>query len=195
MSATRVTTLFSLAAVKAYLAITSDEKDAVLVQLADAVSERIESSTGRVFVSRSLTDVLNGDGTQRIALRYMPVQSITSLTIKDSPDSTPVAYTNGTDFDVDNTTGLIRFRNGCVPRGFQNVTVTYVAGWAEQGGAALPADVYQAGLDYVKVEWNQFDANAIAATSVSLGPSNFLLKPGLPYSIKAVLDDWRVVRV
>lgn len=192
MAATKATTLFGLAAVKGWLRVTDAGQDSQIAQIADAVSARMEAATKRIFVRRTLSEVCDGDGSRRLFLKKYPVVSVTTLTVKSTPDQlTPTAYVAGTDFDADLTTGRLQMRNLPFVRGFQNVAVTYVAGWDAQDGPALPADIYQAGLDYVKAVYQEYSTNAIAASSVSLGPTTFLLKPDLPYGIKRVLDQWR----
>jgi uncharacterized phiE125 gp8 family phage protein len=189
---TRATTLFSLDVVRAYVGASDASKDDVLIQLADAVSERVEAYTARSFVSRTAIETLDGDGSGRLFLASFPIVSMTSLTIRESPgDTTVTDLVEGTDYDVDDHIGVVQLRFRSFTKGFQNIVATYVTGHGAKDAATIPADVYQAALDYVKLEWQQYGANAIAATSVSLGPSTFLLKPGLPWGIKQVLDQWQ----
>jgi hypothetical protein len=196
VSDTQATTLFSLATVKAYVKVPTSTYDAQIIAIADAVSQRIEAITRRVFVERSLIETHDGDGSRRLRLRKFPVVgAVTSLTVKDTPDGTPVVLVAGTDFDTDVRLGLIRLRSRCFTQGFQNVVVTYTAGWDVKDGAALPQDVYQAGLDYVKAVWNEWQNDAISATSVSVGPAQLVVKAGLAPGIKSVLDSWRAVRL
>lgn len=191
MSATQATTLFGLSAVKSWLKVSDSSQDALITQIADAVSQRVEAVTKRAFVTRSFTETRDGDGKLLLLLRHYPISVWTSFTVKDTPDGTPNPFVNGTDFDLDVRLGRLLMRVQAITRGFQNVVATYTAGFDAQDGAALPQDVYEAGLDYVKVVYSEFDANAIAANSVALGPSTFVLKPQLPYGIKSVLDQWR----
>lgn len=190
-ASTQATTLFALTTVKSWLRITDNSQDDQIVQMADAVSQRIETVTNRYFVARSLTETYDGNGTRRLFLRKAPIVSLSTLTITDLPGGTPVTYTNGTDFDIDPRLARVQLRSGAFTRGFQNVVVPYQAGFGAQGDPALPDDVYQAGLDYVKAVYAEWSANAIAATSVSIGGSTFVLKPDIPPGIKAVLNQWK----
>jgi uncharacterized phiE125 gp8 family phage protein len=195
--ATKATTLWALATVKNYLGITDASQDALVTQIADAVSQRIESFCGdRVFVTRAFTDEFyDGDQTRFLRLRRFPVTTFTSLAMKDTPDGDFIGYVEQTDFDLDYRLGRLRMRNLPLRRGFQNIKVTYTAGFGAQDAVTLPADVLQAGLDYVKLVYDEKTSGAIAATQVNLGPSNLMLKPGIPWGVKAVLDSWRVRRL
>lgn len=194
--ATRATTLFSLDTVKHYLQVSDGSRDTELDNLADAISERIEAHTGRVFVTRTVVDTLNGSGAVRLFLRKMPVVSLSSLTLKDTPDQvTPTPLVSGTDIDLDLKTGIVRRRSGTFTKGFQNVVATYTAGWGAQDASTLPADVVFAGLKWIKAEWDERTSNAVAASSISIGPSSMILKPGLPAGIQATLNTWCVRHV
>src|ERR1041385_2087881 len=94
MADTKTTTLFRLTDVKAYVKVPagSTEDDALLIQIADGVSERIERQTGRIFKARSISEVLSGSGTRLVLLKYRPVISITSVTIGTVTPSATTDY-------------------------------------------------------------------------------------------------------
>ena len=191
----RPTTLFSLGTLKAWLKVELNDQDAALARIADRASELIERETGVYFVTRTVSaETYNGDGSRVLRLRRYPVTSITTLTIKDTQDGTPTMLASG-DFDLDKERGIIRLRSPAVPAVFtalfQNVAVTYVPGFGAQDDAALPADIYAAGLDLAKMIWDEKQVGAIAASSMSIGPGNVSIKPDLPMHIKNTIDDWR----
>lgn len=190
MPATKATTLVTLAQAKAWLQVSDASDDARIVQITDAVSERVESLTDRQFVTRTRDEFQNGDGTRKLFLRRYPVVVMTSLTVKDTPTSTPTALVEGTDYDLDRRSGLIVLRSRTFTRGFQNVEVNYSTGYGAQGDVALPQDVVQATLDYIKVVYTETTTNGVSATSISVGPNSFVLKPGLPWGIKNALGEW-----
>ncbi len=198
--ATRATTLFSLDVVRPHVqnaigteAETAD--DARLALVADGVSARIESETRRVFVTRSLTEVRDGDDRRTLRLRTYPVESIDSLTVADDAGGTPVALVEGTDYDVDFRIGEIRLRTRVFTRGFQNVAVIYTAGFDAQDGADLPADIYQAGLDYVKFAYKRTQSDGLASSSVTTGGVSGTFIPAPPKDVLAVLDSWRAAGI
>lgn len=190
MAATKATTLCSLPIVRAWLGVADGSDDARIVRVADAISERVESYCNRLFVTRTVTDGYDGTGSPAMFLRDYPVVAMTSLSVKDSPVASPTPLTEGVDYDVDKRTGRVQLRTRRFPRGFQNVAAVYTAGWGAQDAPELPQDVVQAALDYMKLVWTELTTNAVAATSVSVGPSSFVLKPGIPWGIKQVLESW-----
>jgi uncharacterized phiE125 gp8 family phage protein len=196
--ATAATTLFGLTVVKNYLGVTDTTNDTLITQIADAVSARIESKTGRIFVTRTVTaEKHDGNGTMQLMLRKFPVGTVSALTVTSTPGGTAVSYTSGTDFDLDTFAGRIQMRNDPFFAGFQNVSVTYTAGFGAQDNAALPQDVYEAGLEYCKAVYDEKTTGTIAATSVSMGGTSFMLKPGMPWHITEALckGGWVDVRV
>jgi hypothetical protein len=153
------------------------------------VSARIEQQTSRVFVTRSgIVETWSGDGRRTHWLQRRPVVSLDSLVV-DTQTLVPT-----TNYYVDLASGRLDLTGGVFGFGVANCVVSYSAGWGAQDSVALPGDVYQAGLDYVKAVYDERVSGAIAASSVSLGPTAMLIKPGLPYGIKSVIDSWREVR-
>ena len=152
--ATKATTLFSLAVVRAYIPIESSntKHDDALTKIADGVSERIESWTGRRFVTRNLTEYYEGRNRPNLQLRTFPVQSITTLKIRLTTSDTYVLVP-AEDYDTDLRLGIVYLKNtvpglslDVFPNEFKAVEVVYSAGWAAQDAAGLPQDIYQAGL-------------------------------------------------
>lgn len=190
---TRATTLFSLDVVRNYVGANDATLDDLIVRIADAVSERIEMQTNRVFVTRTIVETLNGDGSRRLVLRFCPIVAVASLTMKYTADqATPDALVEGTDYDIDKRIGKIMLRTLTFPEVFQGVVCTYSTGFGAKDAATLPADLYEAALEYVKYLYSIKTANAVAATSVSLGNSTFMLTQDLPADLKRAINYWRV---
>lgn len=201
--ATRSTTLFSISAVLTYLQSATmvgggvvDTRDSPrIVQIADAVSARIESQTKRVFVTRAFTETRNGTGTRSLRLHQFPVTALTSLAVTDVPGGTTTTLALGTDFDLNPVMGELRLRQGVFTRGFQNIAIAYSAGFDAQDGPLIPPDLYQAGLDYVKYILDRVASGAVLASSIRVGPSDVVVLPGIPKDIQAVIDSWTLVLV
>jgi hypothetical protein len=174
----------------------ADARDAARVaMIADAVSERVENETSRSFVTRTLTETRNGNGKRAMRLRMFPVIAMTSLSVTDTPGGTPHALVLNTDYDLDARKGEVRLRAGVFTRGFQNVSAGYSAGFGAQDSATLPADIYQAALDYVKFTYQRLSSDAVVASSINIGPSSVMVLPGIPKDIQRVIDQWGVVRL
>jgi hypothetical protein len=152
--------------------------------MADDATAEIERELDLYFVTRTVTETFSGDGKTARALSNSPVGAITTFTI----DGSAVAAAN---YVLDADTGIITFTSGGFSSGIKNVVVTYTAGYDVQDGAALPSDIVRAALDLGKAIHDELVANAIAASTVSLGPSTMVIKPSAyPASVKRVLDSW-----
>lgn len=150
----------------------------------DAATAEFENELGVYFVTRSVTETFSGSGKTRHALKYAPIVSITTFTI----DGVAVSSSS---YVLDSETGIITFTSGEFTEGAMNVIVTYTAGYDVQDGAALPGDVYRATLDLGKAIHDELVSNAIAATTVSVGPMSMVVKAtAYPPSVKRVLDTW-----
>lgn len=129
--------LTTLAAVKAYLAITTSNQDALIASLIPRESGLIESWTGRRFpgIAHTLRR-LNGSGTQSLTLPDSPILSISFLSIdgvevEASADGLAAGYTHDTTQVY--LVGLQRF-----PNRPQSVVCSWIAGYQENETAFVP---------------------------------------------------------
>ena len=193
--ATRATTLISLARAHDWLDIpdATTGHDDRMAWIADAASELIELKTGVLFVTRTLTEVRDGDGTIRLALEQYPVKTLSTVTIKDTQDGSAKTI-DAADRDVNLDTGIIRLRPTAAvtvfTKLFQNVTVGYDAGYGAQDSTDLPGDIVLACLDIFKLVWDEYKSGAIAASSINLGPGSLVIKPEWPMHIRDTLRQW-----
>ncbi len=76
-----------------------DWDDNLLETLIEAATKKVEDYTGRVFVQRTVTDYINGNGTYLIRLSKLPVVSISSVSYRrvvgKTGDGTTTAFTLG----------------------------------------------------------------------------------------------------
>ena len=125
--------LTTVAAVKQYLAITTSTQDSLIASLIARESAHIQNWTGRQFPIVSNTSKrLNGTGTSRLVLPDQPILAISALsvlnaTIPASPDGVQAGYIydDSCIYLVGGGTWGDRF-----PRGYQNVNVSWTAGYA-----------------------------------------------------------------
>jgi hypothetical protein len=150
----------------------------------DAATAELENQIDVPFVTRTIVETFSGDAKCEHALANNPVASISSFTMNGS--AATGAYVLNSD------TGVITFTDGTVfAWGIKNIVVTYTAGYDVQDGAALPSDIVRACLDLAKAMHDELVSNAIAATSVSLGPASMVIKPAkMPPSVQRVFDAW-----
>jgi hypothetical protein len=129
--------LTTLSAVKAYLAITTSNQDALISALIARESKVIETWTGRRFPTVTNTAKrLNGTGTSMLMLPDSPVLDVSLLQINavDVPLSADGVQA-GYQFD-DTTLYLVGSK---FPQGRQNVTCTWTAGYREIEDATIPS--------------------------------------------------------
>lgn len=129
-------TLTTKARVKERLQITVTDFDDLFDRLILGVSARIETICSRTFALATYTNQLyDGSdiyGTQRfvLILKNAPVASISSIQYKAGPNSSPTWYSyDEDDYDIDLEAGLIYFKTP-LPRGKQNIRITYTAGYS-----------------------------------------------------------------
>ncbi len=134
----------------ALLWIGQQSDDGTVARVITAVSAQVETFLGYRILQQSYTRTFNGVGGRVLALPDRNVSAVASLQIDGQtvPASSSVTV-DGFVFD-DKT---IYLRGGYVfSRGVQNVTASYTAGWA-----AVPGDIEQACLDWVKLVHDNLD--------------------------------------
>ena len=133
--------LVSLAEAKTFLKISASSEDSVIEDFINRASIWANDYTGRRLKSRSNSDVYDGDGSDILLLRDYPVNAVTSFQIGDEP----VPLIIYEDFSLNAENGIIKTKNGrMITKGFQNVTITYTAGYSTP-----PETIKEAVLLYV----------------------------------------------
>lgn len=126
------------------------QHDAMLEVRANAVTEELERETGRVFVSRSLTETLDGTGHALLYLRGYPVTAIATFTL----DGVAV---DAADYVLDAAAGILKRTTGVWTAGVGNYAIAYTAGYAR---ASLPASVLTLGAELFRARYLTWSSNA-----------------------------------
>lgn len=179
---------FNLAAVAASPAtgtITTTLDDGRYAAMVDAACAEIERLAGIYFVLRSVTEYRDGGNATQLALRQTPIGAITSLT-----DTGSGLVFSASQYILERDTGVITLTDGSgFTAGQRNIVAVYTSGFDVQDGAALPSEAVRAVVDLAKAINDELVAGAIAASSISLGPSAMVIKPSqYPQSVKRVID-------
>lgn len=142
----------SLDVVRPYLRLRATDvgDDEILTLLAESVSEELERETGRIFVTRTIMETLDGPGTPILRLRGYPSVVITSFT----EDGVAV---DSSSYVLDATGGLICRKTGSWGTGQGQYAVTYTAGYAR---SALPELVLQVAGDLLRARYLSWSTNA-----------------------------------
>lgn len=135
--------------VKDYLRLDkySTAEDAFLDDLIAAAQAEMEVKHGRrLEYQSSIVEKYNGQGEAQLFLKCYPVVSVTQVKV----DGTVL---NSTNYDIDPEKGILY---GCWEEGFQNIEVTYSAGyWTDKatnppaGVSRLPADIHHECLELI----------------------------------------------
>lgn len=137
--------LVSLAEAKTFLKISASSEDSVIEDFINRASIWANDYTGRRLKSRSNSDVYDGDGSDLLLLRDYPLVSIGDLRIDDGSHEGAPPQTTSDDYTLNLPSGLIKLKNGVLfVKGFQNVDITYTAGYT-----TAPETVKEAVLLYV----------------------------------------------
>lgn len=171
----------TLEAVKNYLRIdeTDISKDALLEGLIDAVSQAIETHTGRFFVKRQVIDEPHeADGTT-VELDHYPVISVTSVML------------NGQDIDSGSYTAIKHA--GIIESNYTldgAVLVTYTPGYGDTS-SDTPADVQLAAWKWIAQIFNRENPNIKSESLGDYSVSYFDMQDNVPTEVAALLENYR----
>jgi len=193
MAETKATTMFTLARVKAYLGAVQIEKDQTIVDVADGVSDRIETLTGRKFVTRSITQLCDARGHHDLPLRDYPVTAITSVKVRDDLRGT-FQTIDASDYECDLRLGILYRKSMAFPKGPMTTEVVFSAGYgAKDDAAALP--LFQAALDWVKFAFTRQSNNLLVVSSVAESGRSVVVVPEPPKDIRDAVMAFKKHRV
>lgn len=166
--------------------------DALLELLIDNVSEEFNRRLGRTLAKTTYTSLaLDGDHEEILELPNWPAVSVTSIYEDD------VLLVADTDYEVDLARGLIKRVGGHWSKGFQNIVITYVAGYTVQGATpgtgetALPADLKLACMIQTAREWKKTLGSEWGETSRSFPDgSSSRVERGLLKDVEEILQRY-----
>ena len=138
--------ILGLADAKAFLRISTTDHDDELRLFLDAVSDKCEEWTRKVWRRQTFTEVHSACDADYLYLRRTPVISVTSVTVNG---------TAVTDYTVDKRAGLLRPGTSTSsydwPDSFAGIGVVYVAGPSD---GVIPARILQGCRDLLRHWWN-----------------------------------------
>lgn len=195
--------LTSLQRVKDRLGITVVGFDALLERMIDASTDMIESYCARRFKETAYSNELVGvesDGGRMAMLKQAPVTVLTSVQYRaGTPDNPSWTSYLASDFELvgDGTSGLVRIYGG-VPRGTNNLRVSYAAGYkinfADPYNAAqhtLPFDVSDLCERFVVKAFKKRESSGKQTESAGEASTSWM--PSFEAEELAALDRYRRV--
>jgi len=141
-SAETVGALTTLAKVRTYLFGAEGgpyDAESILAGLIQSSSAWVVSRLGQEVLTRTVTEVRDGNGTAAMLLRQFPVASVTSVTIDDTALLT-------TAYSVRD--GKVELEDSYFTAGTANVTIVYTA-----GVSVCPYDLEQAVIEHVALRY------------------------------------------
>ncbi len=182
--------LTTVAAVKAWLGDTSVVTNDQMQRTVTAVSRFILSYLSRIILPTTHAERYDGLGgpNNRLMLKQWPVISIAQASINNtaiSPAPIPgpgSTFGNGWllspgDEQPPGVQQYLDFQGWCLPRGSQNIGVTYRAGYATSEAVVIPGTPYQIGLDALAQPYGVWATdegvaiNGVAAVRVTTAPA------------------------
>jgi hypothetical protein len=185
--------LTTVSAVKQWLSIapTQTGSDANLATLVTATSADFLRAIDRVdLLENSYSEVREGDGGSRLALRHWPVTAITSLTvagtaIAQSTAATVPGWYIEPNLDPERTNQL--YLNNLVFTDLAQVIVNYLAGYE-----ACPADIAQAVVEWVADRYRGRPADGVSSQRDAGGEHVAYSKElSMPATTAAVVERYR----
>jgi hypothetical protein len=182
--------------------VTAAATDAVLARLITSSSYYLLAKMSRTTFNPVLNynEVRNGNGGQRMALRFWPVTAVNSVTVDGisvpkSPDGVQAGWSSDGvsvfligSFNI----GFPRFAPGASPglfrSGFQNVQFNY-----NYNPPVLPPDVVQACVELVSLKQvvgrQKIGLKSEALTGIG---TNSYITGAVPDSVQAVIDKYKI---
>lgn len=184
--------LTTLASVKAWIPVTTTSDDDLLTALVTRASTFVQSWLNRTIASQAYAEVRNGQGMPVMLLQNYPISAIASLSIDGIvvPARSPLgpgSFSNpgGYTFDAN----AVYLSGWVFCSGFQNVAISYVAGYAD-----TPADIVQA-TNMIIADWyRNARGSRVGVQSESIeGQSISFMREQMPKAAELILLQYRRV--
>ena len=143
--------------------------DGQLALLISAASSFIKNFISKDVLPKTFTEVYNGYGKTLLPLQHLPVISVTSLYLEASNATLIPPSVNGLAGYLLENNQAIRLIGYVFPKAFQNITVTYVAGYSTMNEEqVIPATPYT--IDGLTVLGNLWRSDLGVLDAITLLP-------------------------
>lgn len=179
--------LIGLKELKNFLDKSDNEHDALLLDLIEMTSKRIENFLNRDLEYGGRTEKLTGEGRTHYQVRAYPIDSSQTFSIKRDGST----LTEGSDYWVDYESGLILFNTNIytLPMGLE---ISYTGGYKKGAEDILlvPDDLKKACLYQTAYEFRR--RHELGATSINMPDGSLQIQPvGLLPEVKSILYSYR----
>jgi hypothetical protein len=185
--------LTTLNTAKTYLKIPLAEtsKDVLVELWINAASQAIESECDRKLKAQAITEHHHGRKGNFALLREFPINSVTEVRIDQRAEfvdaSTLVA---ANEYQIADNANCIVFINRTVPLGYNNLKITYNAGYS-----TVPSDLELACLSLVFWYDRLRTADDIGKTTKSKGDESFSMSQEMPKDVRDTINRYKRVEI
>ncbi|MGH6989729.1 MAG: hypothetical protein ACREFD_14685 [Stellaceae bacterium] len=176
--------LTTLENVKGWLSppLTSTVDDTLLSRLITAASQFIETWLNRGIASQSYSEIRDGDGGRKLAFANTPVSAVASLSIDGiAIGPAPDALSPGFVFSPT----MLYLQGWRFTPGFQNVRVSYAAGYA-----ATPPELEQACIELIVLRYKERDRIGQVSKNLA-GEVVAFTQKDMPPDVQTLIGQYR----
>ncbi len=173
-----------------------DEDQEKVEFLINGASEQAERITGRLLGYRTFDDYLPGNGSNKLFLPLFPVYQITDIRI--DPDRVFGDDTIVTDYDLENTTGIIYLFDSVFPDSRKSIKIQYSGGYSKApsgGESPVPADLQSAILEIVKWNFGRFQGLKFGIKGENADGINISYEITVPLNARQIIEGYRCHRL
>jgi hypothetical protein len=169
----------SVATLKTRLQITGEDYDDLLKKFlltGESSCKNIIMQEYIIKPAEDITEIQDGDGSQRLYLHHYPINSLTSIKVNDEAISEWQKY-GDTGYRISEPRhGVIKLRGYYLSEGFGNVEIKYKPGYDDAN--SVPEDIKEAAYRVASTLWNHKDIVGTESTTIE----------GLTQKVKAMKD-------
>lgn len=182
--------LTTLAAAKSHLSVNGSDttQDNRIELFINAASERIERFTDRKLVSQGpIAEIQHGRRSNILLLRQWPIIAVSELKVDYSAAFTdPLTIIPVTDYTISDDSTSLLYINQIFPVGFNNIKVTYTAGYT-----TVPSDLELACLWLTEWYYLHRTRGDMGRTTASKGDESVGVLSDMPPMIEEILIDYK----
>ena len=187
--------IITLAEAKTYLGVSASDSDAVITSLLTAAQEAMEAHCCRNLEETSVTEDLDGEGSQRLRTRE-PFQALTALYLDSTRAFGAGTQIGNSNFHLargrDGTAKVIEYLDSYFDDGQKNVRVVYQAGYT---AATMPGNIAlalkkQVGVLYSNWQRAKQAKDILSSETVDGWTQTWIDKQGLDDEVKELLTPY-----
>lgn len=145
--------------VKAFLGLSQDNDKGLLERMIQAASSFIQTILSRDVTKQDYTEKYNGNGHTKLTLSSSPITAISSLSVDGI--AVPLS-SDGKQAGYMFSETMLYLIGHTFTKGFQNVSVSYTAGYEN-----VPYDIEQACIDLVALKYKERDRIGIQSKTLA----------------------------